>query len=67
MVVFGDGRFHFPLIPFLALYAGWFVANARDIMWTRTRLVAALALVLVFSAVWHHEIGAAVARLSQNL
>ena len=24
VVVFGDGRFHFPLIPFFAIYAAWF-------------------------------------------
>ncbi len=60
IVVFGDGRFHFPLVPFLALYAAWFlVYRAPATPRRRARIVSALALVLVFVAVWAHEIATA--------
>jgi 4-amino-4-deoxy-L-arabinose transferase-like glycosyltransferase len=68
LVVFGDGRFHLPLIPFLALYAAWFVANRGDGVraWT-ARGVTALGIGLVFAAVWGHEIIAAWSALRGGL
>lgn len=60
MVVFGDGRFHLPLIPFLALYAGWFPAHRLNAgRWQSVRGAIALACVLVFAVVWMHEVIAA--------
>ena len=60
MIVFGDGRFHLPIVPLLAIYAAWFVANvAQGLRWRSARGLTALALVLVFAGVWAHEIGAA--------
>jgi hypothetical protein len=57
MVIFGDGRFHLPLIPFLALYAGWFIVNpAGTVRVWSVRGLTALAFGLVFAAVWGHEI-----------
>jgi uncharacterized membrane protein YozB (DUF420 family) len=64
MVVFGDARFHLPLIPLFALYAGWFLANRVQISWTRGRLGATSVLALVFVLVWLHEIAAAVEALT---
>jgi 4-amino-4-deoxy-L-arabinose transferase-like glycosyltransferase len=63
ITVFGDGRFHFPLIPILALYGAWFVVNARRVGWSIGRVAATGALVVVFAAVWVHEIAAAMVAL----
>ncbi|MGB8645550.1 MAG: glycosyltransferase family 39 protein [Anaerolineae bacterium] len=60
IVVFGDGRFHFPLVPFLALYSAWLLVNGiRGALYTRWRLAGALCLALIFVVVWAHEILAA--------
>jgi hypothetical protein len=71
MVVFGDGRFHLPLIPFLALYAAWFVVNrAEGARWLRGRSIrglTALVLTVVFAMVWAHEIVAAWVELRGGL
>jgi hypothetical protein len=68
MVVFGDGRFHLPLIPFLALYAAWFVVNrARRVQVWGVRGLVALGVGLVFAAAWGHEILAAWGNLRGGL
>jgi hypothetical protein len=68
MVVFGDGRFHLPLIPFLALYAAWFVVNrARRVEVWGVRGLVALGVGLVFAAAWGHEILAAWGNLRGGL
>lgn len=63
MVVFGDGRFHLPLIPFLAIYAAWLTVQVSrrglDLSAQPVRILAGFALVLVFVGVWAHEIYAA--------
>lgn len=63
MVVFGDGRFHLPLVPMLCLYAAWCVAGLAGLKLrfrpNLLRSMAAVALVLVFTGVWAHEILAA--------
>lgn len=61
VVIFGDGRFHLPLIPLLTVYAGWFFVHTRDIQFRGVRLALASALVLIFVGVWLHEILAALA------
>lgn len=61
VVVFGDGRFHLPLIPFYALYAGWAISSwqaVRPRLFSRRGLLAG-TLCAVFVAVWVHEISAA--------
>jgi hypothetical protein len=64
MVVFGDGRFHLPLIPFLALYAAWFIVNRPSVnRWRGLRGMTALACALAFAGVWLHEMAAALGTL----
>lgn len=67
VVIFGDGRFHLPLIPLLTLYAGWFALNVRAIAWRGIRPALAAALGLTFVAVWVREIGAALGVLTHGL
>lgn len=66
VVVFGDGRFHLPLIPFFALYAGWAIASwqaVRPRLFSRRGLLAG-ALCAIFITVWVHEISAALSFLA---
>lgn len=67
IVIFGDGRFHLPLIPLLALYGGWFFVHARRIQYRDARLAVASALVTIFGVVWLHEILAALTILRTPL
>lgn len=56
LVIFGDGRFHLPLIPLFALYAGWMLIMARCVPYPRPRVaLVALCLLLLFS-VWIREL-----------
>ena len=55
LVVFGDGRFHLPLIPVLALYGGWFVANLRRATYTAAAVAAGASGVVVLAAILLHE------------
>jgi len=58
LVIFGDGRFHLPLIPFVAIYAGWILARPRlERSAVRTAIVA--VLVACLAAGWAHEVWAA--------
>jgi hypothetical protein len=66
MVVFGDARFHLPLIPLLALYGGWFVAQRAQVKWNRSRATLTVALAAVFVVVWLREIVAAVQVLTSR-
>ncbi|MGE5141687.1 MAG: phospholipid carrier-dependent glycosyltransferase [Rudaea sp.] len=62
LVVFGDGRFHFPLVPVLGMYAAWFAVSGVPARARRgLRPGAALVLALVFVLVWAHEVAAAAA------
>jgi hypothetical protein len=63
VVVFGDARFHLPLVPFLALYAAWVIENRPRIAWRSRRVLMASALAVIFVIVWLHELLAAVAVL----
>lgn len=68
MVVFGDGRFHLPLIPFLALYAAWTIVNGRRPLSSfNSRSLAAVVAGLVFAIVWGREILAAWGELRGGL
>lgn len=68
MVVFGDGRFHLPLIPLLALYGAWFVANLHTgLFWRGVRGISALTAEIVLVLVWTHEIAAAWSELRGGL
>ena len=55
LVVFGDGRFHLPLIPVLVLYGGWFLANLRGAAYSRTGVTLSVAAVTMFGAIWLHQ------------
>jgi len=55
LLIFGDGRFHLPLIPLFAMYAAWLLIMRQRIAYTPTRTVIVAALVLLLSAVWARE------------
>jgi len=63
LVIFGDGRFHLPLVPLFALYGGWLVLElVRDPRGRRRlldrsdpRVVVAASLVASLLAVWLRE------------
>jgi hypothetical protein len=55
VVVFGDGRFHLPLIPVLVLYGGWLLANLRHTSYPRAAVTLSVATVMVFAAIWVHQ------------
>ncbi len=59
LVIFGDGRFHLPLIPFFALYAAWFWTRRATLSITRARTIGAIVLSLLLCAVWLRELFAA--------
>ena len=63
LVIFGDGRFHFPLIPFFAMYAAWFVLMRRSVSLLRARVGLTLLLMLVLASVWAREVWAALQAL----
>ncbi len=54
VVSFGGSRFHFPLIPFLLLFASMSVSLTRDKLKASSRLALAIAglAVLVFILIW---------------
>jgi hypothetical protein len=56
-IVFGHSRYHLPLVPFLAIYAGaaWSNRSWRDLLSLR-QAAAPLALATVLVLVWSHEI-----------
>jgi hypothetical protein len=55
LVIFGDGRFHLPLIPFFALYAGWMIVEWRRVRYSFARSGIAGGLIVVLLAVWLRE------------
>lgn len=55
LVIFGDGRFHLPLVPFFTLYAAWMLVSWRQGVFATSRLGAATIAVLLFCAVWARE------------
>lgn len=55
LVIFGDGRFHLPMIPFFAIYAGWLFVSFRQVEWTRSGLALAVVCVLLLLLVWVRE------------
>lgn len=59
LVIFGDGRFHLPLIPFFALYAAWMLVMFRRVTYSLPRLALTLFLMLLFVSVWAREMWAA--------
>ncbi len=59
LVIFGDGRFHLPLIPFFALYAGWMLAMIRRVTFTLPRVTLTLFFALLLIGVWLREAWAA--------
>jgi 4-amino-4-deoxy-L-arabinose transferase-like glycosyltransferase len=60
LVVFGDGRFHLPLIPVLILYTGWMTVMVRRIGYARGRVAAAGVLATILVMVWAREVATAV-------
>lgn len=59
LVIFGDGRFHLPLMPLFILYAGWLWVMRRQINYTRSRVGLAGLLILLLFLVWGREAWAA--------
>jgi hypothetical protein len=59
LVIFGDGRFHLPLIPFFAFYAAWMITCFRRHHATVPRLLTAGVLLLALALVWAREVWAA--------
>lgn len=60
LVIFGDGRFHLPLIPIFALYAGWMLVKVRQAQYALPRVGLTVALTLLLASVWVRELWAAV-------
>ncbi len=56
LVIFGDGRFHLPLIPFFAMYAAWFMVMLRRVSFSPVRVGVALCLILLLAIVWAREL-----------
>jgi hypothetical protein len=52
LAVFGDGRFHLPLIPVLVLYGGWFFANLRRSSYSLPAVSFSVASIMVFTVIW---------------
>lgn len=59
LVFFGDARFHLPLIPLFALYAGWMIVLRNRLHYPLPRVALAVALAILFGAVWIREAWAA--------
>jgi 4-amino-4-deoxy-L-arabinose transferase-like glycosyltransferase len=59
LVIFGDGRFHLPLIPLLAMYAAWLATLYKRIAYPRARTVGFIIGASVLVAVWAREAWAA--------
>ncbi len=67
LVIFGDGRFHLPLILLFALYAGWLLGAllpGGGALWekrldTRSRRLGLAVVALALAAVWAREAWAA--------
>jgi hypothetical protein len=63
LVIFGDGRFHLPLVPLIALYGGWLLVvlgrdprSARRLLdRSNPRVVVAASLIVSLLAVWIRE------------
>ena len=63
LVIFGDGRFHLPLVPLFALYGGWLLlelvrdprSRRRLLDGSDPRVVVAASLVASLLAVWLRE------------
>jgi hypothetical protein len=56
LVIFGDGRFHLPLIPFFALYAAWFLVMFRRSPFSLPRAALAALVIVSLLVVWAREI-----------
>lgn len=59
LLIFGDGRFHLPLIPFLALYAAWLAAERQRVAYVRTRTGLVVVGAALLLATWTREAWAA--------
>jgi 4-amino-4-deoxy-L-arabinose transferase-like glycosyltransferase len=57
-VVFGHSRYHLPLVPFLAMYAGYAATEwrARHVPFSRVQIVGTTIACLCLVAVWSHEL-----------
>lgn len=56
LVIFGDGRFHLPLIPLFALYAAWLLVCRRQIVVSPLRVALTLIPGILCLLVWGREI-----------
>jgi hypothetical protein len=59
LVVFGDARFHIPLVPLLAPYAGYALLARPRVSLKSARGWMFVVMLVVFVLVWAHEILAA--------
>jgi hypothetical protein len=55
LIIFGDGRFHLPLIPVFALYAGWLLVERPRVTTAPRKLAIVILLALVLTGVWLRE------------
>jgi 4-amino-4-deoxy-L-arabinose transferase-like glycosyltransferase len=55
LAIFGDGRFHLPLIPFFAMYAGWMLVESKRAQYTFARNALAAGGIGLLLAVWWRE------------
>jgi hypothetical protein len=56
LAIFGDGRFHLPLVPIFALYAGWMMMCVREIRFTAARTALAVVCAAALLIVWAREL-----------
>src|SRR4030095_14534723 len=55
-VVFGHPRYHLPLVPVLLIYGAAAIDSGAWRAWTGKGAVVATTLLLMFVAIWTHEI-----------
>ncbi|MBI4675331.1 MAG: hypothetical protein HY741_27115 [Chloroflexi bacterium] len=55
LTIFGDGRFHLPLIPIFAMYAGWLLVMRQRITYTLPRTGITATFIVLLLAVWVRE------------
>lgn len=55
LLIFGDGRFHLPLIPLFAMYAAWLLVEYKRARYGRIRNAIVIGLAILLLAVWARE------------
>jgi len=55
LVIFGDGRFHLPLMPLFAMYAAWLLVERKRVSYSPARAVWVIVGASLLCAVWARE------------